>query len=116
MSLEKPGPEIIEAIRSAIAWFEEVKLVGIRVVEKKDHALPRGFDRVVEKDPKAPPIWARFYEIGTNRPLFAGRDGVKKYSLAEIEAERRSGYDYYVDEPAALLAKDYPTWREKSLH
>jgi PelA/Pel-15E family pectate lyase len=85
------------------------------VVEKQDPALPRGFDRIVIKDPNAPPNWARFYEIGTNQPFFVGRDGVKKHSLAEIEAERRSGYDYYVDAPAVLLAKDYPAWREKWL-
>ena len=39
----------------------------------------------------ARPIWARHYEIGTNRPIFAGRDGIKKYSLAEIDRDRRTG-------------------------
>ena len=38
-------------------------------------------------DASAPPIWARHYEIGTNRPIFAGRDAVKRYTLAEIERE-----------------------------
>ena len=42
--------------------------------------------------PDAGPIWARFYEIGSNRPVFVGRDGVVKYSVAEIEPERRVGY------------------------
>ena len=40
-----------------------------------------------------------------------GRDGVVKYSVAEIEHERRTGYNWYVDEPAKLLKKDYPAWR-----
>ena len=47
------------------------------------------------RDPEAPPLWARFYEIETNRPFFCGRDGVKKYDIAEIESERRNGYAWY---------------------
>ena len=46
-------------------------------------------------DPMAPVLWARFYEIGTNRPIFSGRDSIVKYSLAEIEHERRNGYSWY---------------------
>ena len=68
---------------------------------------------MVVADPTAPPIWARFYEIGTNRPFFCGRDGVKKYSLAEIEHERRIGYAWYTNAPAYLLDKEYPLWRSK---
>ncbi len=65
------------------------------------------------KDASAPPIWARFYEIGTNRPIFSGRDGVVKATLAEIEFERRANYNWYGDWPAELLAKDYPAWKKR---
>jgi PelA/Pel-15E family pectate lyase len=111
MGIEKPDMRVIESIQSAAAWFEQVKLTGIKVIEKSDPALPKGFDRVVVQDAQAPPLWARFYEIGTNRPIFCGRDGVVKYSLAEIEVERRSGYRWYWDGAAKLLVKDYPAWR-----
>jgi PelA/Pel-15E family pectate lyase len=111
MAIEKPDARVVEAIQSAVAWFEQAKLTGIKVVEKSDPALPKGFDRVVVQDAQAPPLWARFYEIGTNRPIFCGRDGVVKYSLAEIEHERRIGYRWYWDSAAKLLAKDYPAWR-----
>jgi PelA/Pel-15E family pectate lyase len=110
LGVEQPSPAIIAAIQSAIAWFEQAKLTGIKVVEKRDASLPRGFDRVVVQDAQAGPLWARFYEIGTNRPLFCGRDSVVKYSLAEIEHERRTGYNWYSNSPAALLAQDYPNW------
>jgi PelA/Pel-15E family pectate lyase len=83
------------------------------VVEKRDASLPNGFDRVVVEDASAKPLWARFYEIGANRPIFSGRDSVIKYSLAEIEHERRTGYGWYTSAPAALLEKDYPGWRKK---
>ncbi|MCX5684268.1 MAG: pectate lyase, partial [Planctomycetota bacterium] len=113
MGVEKPGPEVIEAVQSAVAWFDAARITGIRQAAKPDPSLPGGQDKVIEKDPSAPPLWARFYEIGTNRPIFCGRDGVIKYSLAEIEHERRTGYAWYGGTPADLLAKDYPAWQAK---
>src|SRR5262249_29706193 len=96
-------------------WFEKVKLTGIKVVPKPEPGTPKGFDRVVVQDASAPPLWARFYEIGTDRPIFCGRDGVIKYSLAEIEYERRNGYSWYVNGAERLLEKDYPAWRKRVL-
>ncbi len=113
MSIDKPSPEVIEAIQSAIQWFDDSKITGIQVIDKPDPMLPGGFDRVVVENPNAPPIWARFYDINTHRPFFAGRDGVKKNTLAEIEHERRVGYAYYTSAPAFLLANDYPAWQPK---
>ena len=107
MSIKDPSPATIDAIESAITWFEQSQLKGIKWIEN-------GTDRVVVQDPNAGPIWARFYEIGTNRPIFAGRDGIVKYSVAEIEHERRTGYNWYVDAPAKLIQKDYPAWKKKS--
>jgi PelA/Pel-15E family pectate lyase len=64
-------------------------------------------------DPAAPPMWARFYEIGTNRPMFVGRDGIVREHLADIEHERRNGYAYLGGWPRELLEKEYPAWRAK---
>ena len=69
------------------------------------------FDNVVARDPQAPPLWARHYEIGANRPVFAGRDGVGKYALADIERERRTGTPWYGNWPLKLLEREYPKWR-----
>jgi PelA/Pel-15E family pectate lyase len=113
MSIDRPGPQVIEAVESAVAWFEKSKINGIRYVEKPDATKLHGFDRVVVKDSNAGPLWARFYEIGTNRPIFIGRDSRIKYDVAEIEDERRNGYAWYVDAPGELLNKDYPRWQKK---
>jgi len=113
MSIKEPSPEVVEAIESAIAWFEQTQLKGIKWIEKTDASQPGGRDRVVVQDPEAGPIWARFYEIGSNRPVFVGRDSVVKYSVAEIEHERRVGYAWYVAEPAKLLQDEYPKWRDR---
>jgi PelA/Pel-15E family pectate lyase len=115
MELENPDPRIVAAVEAAVAWFQAAKLTGIRQVERKDPALPGGRDRVIVPDAGAPPLWARFHDIETNRPLFCGRDGVIKYSLAEIEHERRVGYSWYTGEPARLVSEDYPRWRRRQV-
>ena len=114
MSIDKPSPEVSGAVRDAIAWFEKAKLTGIRWVEKSDPSKLHGFDRVVVKDPNSGPLWARFYEIPTNKPIFVGRDSVVKYDVAEIEDERRNGYAWYVDGARKLLSEDYPKWLAKN--
>ena len=116
MSIKDPSREVMDAIESAVAWFEQTQLNGIKWIEKADASQPGGIDRVVVQDPKAGPIWARFYELGTNRPVFVGRDAIVKYSVAEIEHERRVGYAWYVEEPAKLLNNDYPAWKDKIKH
>ncbi len=113
MDMKKPSPEVIRAVQGAVAWYDASKIMGIEVVKKPDTTMSRGFDTVVVPNPTAPPIWARFYELGTNRPIFIGRDAVVRYSLAEIDPERRTGYAWYQPKPKDLLEKDYPKWQAK---
>ena len=105
MSLEKPSPEVVRAVHFGARWFESSKLNGIRqtVVDR---------DKKIVTDPQAPPLWARFYEIESNRPIFSGRDSVKKYALAEIESERRNGYAWYGSWGNAI-AERYANWKQK---
>ena len=111
MNIKNPDSRIIDAIQSAVAWFNASKIEGIKIVEKPDKSLPNGYDRVVVQDKNAPPLWARFYEIDSNKPIFSGRDSVIKYNVAEIEAERRNGYRWYVPEPNRILTREFPAWK-----
>ena len=111
MGVKKPSPEVTASIEAAVAWLEQVKIAGIKIVDRRQARMPNECRRVVVQDAQAPPLWARFYEIGTNRPIFSGRDGTIKYSLAEIECERSDNYQWYVDTPARLLTRDYPAWK-----
>jgi PelA/Pel-15E family pectate lyase len=113
MDIDSPSPRIVESIQSAVAWFDGAKLTGIRLVTKKDPSMPRGSDRVVVTDATAPPLWARFYRIGTNEPIFCSRDGIPRKTLAEISHERRAGYSWLGEYAAGLLKKDYPGWQKK---
>ena len=77
-------PEIVKAVDAAVGWLRRVRL--------------------------GDGTWARFYEIGTNRPIYSGRDGIVRYDLSEIEAERRNGYAWMGTWPARLVDAEYPRW------
>ena len=111
MSLEEPTPEIIAAVEGSVEWFRSVAIHGMRFDEFTD-ADGQDDTRIVA-DPDAGPLWARFYELGSNRPIFLDRDSVVRYALSEIGRERRGGYDYYGSWAARLLTDEYPQWREK---
>ncbi|MDA7936291.1 pectate lyase [Akkermansiaceae bacterium] len=113
MSLDDPSPEVVRSAEAAIRWFEKSKLSGIRVVKVKDAKGPGGENRVVVKDPSAPDLWGRFYDIKTNRPIFVDRDGIPKSSLAEIGYERRNGYAWYGNWPNKVVGKKAKKWRER---
>jgi pectate lyase len=106
MSLDDPSPQVIQSVHAAAAWFESAKLIGIKVVRKDG-------DKVVVADATAPTLWARFYDIQTNKPIFVDRDGVAKSSLDQIGHERRNGYAWYGTWPQPLLDREYPDWKAK---
>ncbi len=106
MTLDPATPGVADAIGGAVAWFKASALHGIRV-DKRDG------DTVVVEDPSAPPLWARFYEIGTNTPIFCDRDGVAKRTLGEIGHERRNGYSWLGGWPQRLIAEEYARWLQK---
>ncbi|WP_306419764.1 pectate lyase [Salinimicrobium profundisediminis] len=113
MEIENPSEAVKRSVRSAIQWFEDAKVTGKRVEWIKDPSLPEGRDRIVVEDPAGGPLWGRFTEIGTNRPMFIGRDGVVKYKLEEIEHERRINYSYIDNYAEDLLKEEYPKWEQK---
>jgi pectate lyase len=112
MSLEKPTPQVIAAVDAAVKWFEDAKLMGIKELLVDDPRAPKGKDKRVVADASAPPIWARFYDLKTMKPMFVDRDGVPKSNLSEIGYERRNGYAWLGAWPASVL-KEYPAWKNK---
>ncbi|MCB9082527.1 MAG: pectate lyase [Lewinellaceae bacterium] len=110
MKIKNPSPAIIASVTGAVQWFDSHKLEGIKLVRKVGADGKK--DLVVVADPNAPPLWARFYDLATEKPFFCDRDGIKKDSVAEIGYERRNGYGWYTDTPAKLFSK-YPDWLNK---
>ena len=109
MRIEQPSPAIIASVNGAVQWFDKVKITGYKVVDIAAPAEKSGKDRVLLPDSSGI-LWARFYDVQTNEPFFAGRDSQRHTSLAEIENERRVGYAWYGNWPAKLLSTEYPAW------
>ena len=103
MDVDDPTPEVIRAIKAGVSWYEASKIEGYRY-ERKDG------DSALIKDPEAASLWARFYELDTNRPFFSDRDGVKKYDVQEIGEERRNGYSWF-SAAGSNVARDYAKWK-----
>ena len=112
MGIEKPSPEVIAAIDGAVTWLHAVPVHGLRIDNTVGADGKK--DRHAVEDSSAPALWARFYELGTNKPIYVGRDKVIRYDYNEIERERRIGYNYLGSWPAKLILEDYPRWREKN--
>jgi PelA/Pel-15E family pectate lyase len=101
------------AIEAAVAWLTRSEIHGVRVERRPDPSGPQSVDVVAVPDASAPAVWARFYDIATNRPIYSGRDGVIKDRLADIEIERRAGYSWIGPYATALLGREYPAWARK---
>ena len=70
----------------------------------------RGVDDILNLgDWVAGPLWPRYSEIGTDRPLFGDRDLTIHDDVNEISAERRNGYGWFTDGPKRTL-DHYTTW------
>lgn len=114
MDIPHPSDEVVEAVKAAIAWLRKVQIRGIRVERISipaeriiNHEYP--YDKVVVEDAEAKPIWARFYEVDDNTPFMCTRSGQKVWKLADVNAERRTGYDWYGYWPEEVF-KRYDEW------
>ncbi|MFL1013461.1 pectate lyase [Flavisericum labens] len=120
MTLDNPSSEVIDAVNSAVAWFDSVKIVGYALVDE-------GGDKVWKESP-GNITWARFYSLedytgysyaslfsafGPNEPFFCSRDGIPKKTIAEISYERRNGYAWYGSWPKNLIGSEYTAWKNK---
>ena len=103
IELKSDRPDIAAAIESAARWFEKTALRG---------QAWKSIDGDHQLTPAPGLLWARFYEIGTDRPLFGDRDRTLHYDVREISHERRNGYAWYSDNPQTALKK-YEAWRAR---
>jgi pectate lyase, PelA/Pel-15E family len=117
MSLEHPDAKTIRSIQSAVKWFQDSRIFNTRVMTiqappEKSKWRTSTTDRVVVKDSLAPQIWTRYYELGTEKPMFSDRNSKILYSLSDVSRERRSGYGWYTYAPQEVLDK-YPQWQKR---
>ncbi|BFM19263.1 pectate lyase [Gilvimarinus japonicus] len=108
MQLENPSEALKQAIVAAHDWFTANRIYGYSWEKDQD-----GHNVLISKE-GAGPLWSRFYEIGSNKPVVGDRDGSVHYDVMEISQERRDGYAWYTNNPKEVL-KDFPEWREQHL-
>jgi PelA/Pel-15E family pectate lyase len=114
MTLEDARQPVIDAIEGAVRWLRAARLTDLelRRVALPSDASPggRAYDLELQPSPGAAPLWARFYEIPSNRPFVADRDGLKLYDWRQLSHERRTDYDWYGSFANHLLDVGYPDW------
>ncbi len=103
MQLPKPDSNVVAAVHAAAAWFEKTKIMGkaFRVVGTESRKLVAA--------PGSGPLWSRYYEIGTDKPIFGDRDKSIHDDVNEISRERRKGYGWFKDTAKRVL-QHYAKW------
>ena len=110
MSLPNPSTEVVKSIEGAIKWFQKSEIKGLQKEYFTNSEGKKDYRMVPCED--CPTLWARFYELETNRPFFCDRDGIKKYDISEIGHERRNGYSWYNKDGSKVL-KRYEKWKKE---
>jgi PelA/Pel-15E family pectate lyase len=98
-------PEMKRAAEAAIAWFHQTALYDVVWNHSDDSRL--------QQLKGAGPLWARYYEIGSNRPIFGERDKTIHDRIGDIAPERRHGYKWYNNQPKRELDA-YTQWNRTS--
>ena len=111
MELPNPDERVKKAVHAAMAWFDKYKLTGYKV-KRVGQKLKADEDTWLEADPKAKPMWSRFYDLELNEPFVCDRDGIPRRRLEQIGSERRNGYGWYVTRPSTLYPL-YEAWADK---
>lgn len=103
MELSAPNSSAVAAVHAAAAWFEKTKLMDVAF----KNSGPDG--RHLIAAPGNGPIWARYYEIADDKPIFGDRDKTIHDTVEELSLERRNGYAWFTDSARRAL-EHYGRW------
>jgi PelA/Pel-15E family pectate lyase len=102
--LGSPSAAQQEAIRAVAKWFRETAIYGQSWGQGRE-------GRELVPTSGAGPIWARFYQVATDRPVFGDRDKSIRDDVTEISKERRKGYRWYSSDPQSALDR-FEIWNK----
>jgi PelA/Pel-15E family pectate lyase len=100
--LPSPKAKEQQSIRAAIAWFKTTAIYGQSYGRTAD-------GRGLTPSPGAGPIWARYYQLDTETPIFGDRDKTIHDSVNDLSRERRNGYSWFGAAPQRALDR-YEKW------
>lgn len=100
-----PSPEIRAAVHDGVTWLRDHAI--------RDMEWTRGADgRTLVARPGAGPIWSRYYDITTMKPVFGDRDKSIHDDVGELSRERREGYSWFSAGPRKAIDQ-YEKWPGK---
>jgi PelA/Pel-15E family pectate lyase len=106
MRLPNPAENIARAIRGAIEWF------GKTVILDREFKSGEKDGRNLVSSPGSGPIWSRFYDLSSETPVFADRDGHIYHEVSLVPRERRDGYLWFSKAPRRAL-REYGIWIQR---
>jgi PelA/Pel-15E family pectate lyase len=102
-------PEVVAMIEDALKWFDAHRLSGLRKTKNE-----KGKTDYIADPASTDVLWARFYDLKTAKPIFAGADdGIVYSTFQEMAAKNKVAYDFFSTRPAELLGKELPRWRKR---
>nr|MCR5314000.1 pectate lyase [Bacteroidaceae bacterium] len=96
-----PSDRVKAAIEGAIQWMKDHAIVDM-VLETYVNDEGKPDKRLVHKV-GAPLLWARYYDLENEEPMFCDRDGIPKKHIEDIGYERRNGYSWLGDSPKKII-------------
>ena len=103
------SPEVVACIESALKWFDTHRITGLRKTKNE-----KGKTDYITDPASTEVLWARFYDLQTARPIFAGADdGIIYSTFQEMAAKNKVAYDFFSTRPAELLGKELPRWQKR---
>jgi PelA/Pel-15E family pectate lyase len=110
MQLPRPSQAVVEAIQAGATWLKSAAIYDQEWVG--DRNKPGG--RALVPSPGAGPIWARYYSMNTELPIFGDRDKTIHNDVNELSLERRNGYQWFGTGPQKALDA-YAVWSKDHL-
>lgn len=110
MKRPNPSPAIVAAVVDGIGWLKAHALYGVEFTRNAPGSDGR---KLVAKD-GAGPLWSRYYDIATGKPIFGDRDKSIHDDVNDLSLERRNGYSWFNNGPAKALAA-FDRWQPASV-
>ncbi len=88
-------PGVLPALCSGVAWLQQHQI--------RDKAWLRDDTGSTLVEKKGAQIWARFYSLPAQQPVFFDRDGKVYHDVNQLSLERQQGYGWYQSNAKGVL-------------
>lgn len=100
-----PSEAVVNSVEAAVLWFKEKQIKNTQMIRSSEGVQ-------LQRQQGARALWARFYDLEQQQPLFVNRDGTVVSSMGLLSVERQNGYGWYQSN-ADVVLKAYPLWKAR---